>query len=96
MVKGYGYLDSTVEYQAALRELEDRYGNNEIIASSFVKGALKWPYVNPNDSKSLDELAIFLSECEDAIRSIDSMKILEYPDNMRKIVSKLLFYMHDK
>ena len=96
IVKGYGYLDSTVGYQAALRELEDRYGDNELIASSFIKKALKWPCVKPNDSKSLDELAIFLSECENAVRSIDSMKILEYPDNMRKIVSKLPLYMHDR
>ena len=46
--------------------------------------------------KSLDDFAIFLSECEQAVKDIDALKVLEYTDNFRKIVSKLPYQLHDK
>ena len=56
------HLDGTVGYQAALHELHERYGDPEIIASCFLKKALTWPAIKPNDAKSLDEFGIFLFE----------------------------------
>ena len=96
IVQSFSYLDTTIGYQSALRELEERYGDNEIIATAFINKALKWPQIKPNDAKSMDDLSVFLAECNNAVRSIDSMRILEYPDNLRKLVSKLPFYLHDR
>ena len=96
IVQSFSYLDTTIGYQSALRELEDRYGDNEIIATAFINKALNWPQIKPNDAKSMDDLSVFLAECNNAVRSIDSMRILEYPDNPRKLVSKLPFYLHDR
>lgn len=38
IVVSYVYLDAEQRYHAALKELEDRYGNTEYIASAFIKG----------------------------------------------------------
>jgi len=51
IVHSYSYLEGTVVYQSVLRELDERYGDNEIIASSFINKALNWPPVRPNDDK---------------------------------------------
>ena len=40
IVSGYGYLEASSGYYAALSELDKRYGSNEIIANAFVKKAL--------------------------------------------------------
>ena len=45
---------------------------------------------------SLDEFAIFLTECENAVRSIDAVKVFEYSENHKQLVRKLPYYMHDK
>jgi hypothetical protein len=96
IVLSFSHLDASNAYPAVLRELEDRYGDNDVIAASFVKKVLKWPINTDNDSKGLDEFAVFLCECENAVRCINSMRVLEYPDNMKQIVCKLPFHLHDR
>ncbi|XP_041354482.1 uncharacterized protein LOC121372257 [Gigantopelta aegis] len=96
VVKGYSYLDAEQGYPAALKELEERYGNEEKIAQAFVKRAMDWPDIKPDNAKALDDFGIFLAECENAVKCIESVKVLEYPDNMKKLVMKLPFFLHDK
>jgi hypothetical protein len=35
-----------------MKQLEDRYGDTEVIANAFVKKALEWPPLKPGDSKA--------------------------------------------
>jgi hypothetical protein len=37
-------------YKAAMKQLEDRYGDTEVIANAFIKKALEWPTLKPGDS----------------------------------------------
>ncbi len=48
-----------------------------------------------DDAKALDQYATFLNECENAVASINAVKVLEYSDNVRKLVAKLPFYLHE-
>ena len=96
IVTGYSYLDASVGYAAALRELERRYGDSEIIANAFISRALSWPVIKSDNVKGLDEFAIFLTECGNAIQSIEAVRLLEYSENLRKLVSKLPFHVHDR
>ena len=79
-----------------MKELEERYGDNERIANSYIQKALKWPPIKANETKSLDQYAIFLSECANSAQSINSVRVLEYPDNMRRIIGILPFHLHDR
>ncbi|XP_046551173.1 uncharacterized protein LOC124260894 [Haliotis rubra] len=96
IVKGCSYLDARRGYRAAWLELEDRYGNEEVVASALVKRALSWPHIRTDNPKSLDEYAIFLQECLNAVSTITAVKILEYPDNLRKLVMKLPYFYHER
>ncbi len=81
IVKSYSQLPSAaVAYQAILSEFEDRYGDTEVIANAYVRKVLDWPIVKANDTQSLDQFAIYMTECLHAAQSLDSMRILEYPD----------------
>ena len=79
-----------------MAELDERYGNPDVTVDAFVKKALSWPVISSNDSKALDEYGTFLSECENAVQSLDSVKVLEYSDNFKQIVCKLPYFMHDR
>lgn len=96
IISGYMYLDATKGFKAAFKELDERYGDPEIIAEAFVRKALAWPFIKAENPRELDSFGIFLSECEYAMQDLDSMKTLEYADNFRRIVSKLPFGLHDK
>ncbi|XP_063608232.1 uncharacterized protein LOC134782618 [Penaeus indicus] len=83
-------------YEAALKELEDCYGNNDVVAQAYIRKALDWPVIKGNDVKALDKFSLFLTRCKYDILSMDSVKILENPDNMRKLVMKLPYRMQEK
>ena len=96
IVRGLGPLGGAVAYPAALKQLEERYGNPEIIVDAFIKKALNWPDIKANNAKALDEYAIFLFECLNAVNSLGAMTILDYSENMKRLVNKLPYHLHDR
>lgn len=96
IVRSYCQLPVASEaYNAVLRELERRFGDEDVIASAYVKKVLEWPKIT-DVGTGLDPYAIFLTECGNAVQSIDAMKVLEYPENMKRIIAKLPLFLHDR
>ncbi|XP_046569484.1 uncharacterized protein LOC124277813 [Haliotis rubra] len=52
-VKGFGYLDAEVGYVAAMKELEERYGNEHTVVNAFGQRALDWPMIKADNPKGL-------------------------------------------
>jgi hypothetical protein len=96
IVSGLSYLDASVAYTAVLRELDERYGDPDVIVHEFIKRALNWPFIKGNNPKALDEYSIFLVECLNAVQSLEALKVLDYSENMRQLVAKLPLNLHDK
>ena len=49
-----------------------------------------------SDVKSLDEFAMLLTECLHCIGEIQGLGVLEYSSNMKAIVQKLPYQLHEK
>ena len=96
VVSGYSHMIGEYAFKGAMKQLEERYGSSDIIASAFIQKALDWPSIKSNDAKSLDEFSLFLVECENAAYSIDALKILEYSENIKRLMCKLPFHLHDR
>jgi hypothetical protein len=75
VVSGYTHMSGDTGYQAAMKQLEERYGDSEIIVTSLIKKALDWHTIK--DAKMFNRFSLFLMECQNASLSIDSMSILE-------------------
>ncbi|XP_033758237.1 uncharacterized protein LOC117340586 [Pecten maximus] len=95
VVSGFSHLNGDKAYKAAMSQLEDRYGDEEVIATAFIKKALDWPTIRPGDPKALDDFSLFLVECDNAVGT-ESNGVLDYSDNIKKLMLKLPFYLHDK
>ena len=99
VVNEFSYFDADVEYALALKEVDQRYGNNQhiqhILANIFVRRALDWPSIHHDCPKKLDEYAVFLSEGKGAIQTIEAVKVLQYTDTMKKL-SKLPYNLQEK
>ncbi|XP_077982843.1 uncharacterized protein LOC144437710 [Glandiceps talaboti] len=96
IILGYSHLNSDIGYSKAMEELKTRYGDPEVVAAAYIKKALNWPAIKSDDAKALDDYAVFLMECQYAVGTVDAGKVLEYADNIRQIVKKLPFWLHDK
>ncbi|CAC5385829.1 unnamed protein product [Mytilus coruscus] len=96
VVSGFSHLIGEHAYSAAIKQLEERYGDTEVIANAFIKRALEWPTIQAGDSRSLDDFSLFLIECENAAESMEAMRILEYSENIKRLMMKLPFYFHDR
>nr|XP_034339443.1 uncharacterized protein LOC105341007 [Crassostrea gigas] len=96
IVTGYSHLDAERGYLQALDELKDRYGDPDVVAHTYVKKALDWPAIKPDNSKALDSYAIFLTECQFAVNNVNSARVLEYSENMKLLIRKLPFYLQEK
>ena len=96
VVMGYSNLGSSAGYAAAMHELDERYGNEENIASAYVQKALNWPIIKISDVKALDEYSIFLRECLHAIEEVGALGVLEYQGNLKAMVERLPFKLHDR
>ena len=96
IVIGYSHLDSERGYNAALKEFRDRYGDTDVIAQSYIKKALDWPIIKTDDAKALDSFSIYLKECQFAIENVEAARMLEYSENVKLLVKKLPYYLHEK
>ena len=76
IVTGYSYLNSEKGYKAALRELELKYGDVDVIVNAFVKRAISWPTIKGDNAKALDDFAMFLAECENAVDDLQAVRVL--------------------
>ena len=60
-------IDSHKGYEAAIKELDDKYGDQDIIVNAFIAKALSWAPIKPDNPKELDRFTIFLTECQNAV-----------------------------
>ncbi|XP_052237805.1 uncharacterized protein LOC127849123 [Dreissena polymorpha] len=66
------YSPAETGYKAAFKEFEERYGDADVIAQTYIKKALDWSIIKADNPKSLDEFAIFLRECQFAVEDVDA------------------------
>lgn len=57
---------------------------------------MDWPIIKPDGAKALDTYGIFLKECQFAIQNVEAVRILEYSENLKQLVKKLPYYLHEK
>lgn len=72
------------------RELLDRHNEDEMtIATAYIKKAMEWPQIRPEDRKGLNVFALFLVGCCNTVNDVDYMYEMNNPTNMKSILSKL-------
>ncbi|VDI00949.1 Hypothetical predicted protein [Mytilus galloprovincialis] len=56
IVSGFSHLDAKKGYEAALEEFNDRYGDPDVIAHAYVKRALDWSVIKPDNAKAFFDI----------------------------------------
>jgi len=91
LVRSYSSLDAKSGFPAAMKRLENVYGNKDVIADAYIKKVFEWPAITKDDPKALREFSCFLTECMNAVETTNSSPFLASSENVR-LMKKLPHY----
>lgn len=83
-------------YQRAKSLIKENFGNKHRIATAYMDKILGWPVVKAEDVKTLQELALLLRGCCNAMTEIQYMEELNIPSNMRLVVRKWPYKLRER
>lgn len=89
LVASFLLLDSEDAYEKAKQMLAKRFGDPFVVASSCRSKAESWPAIHPNDGPGLRKFADFMVQCEQLMKNIGSLRVLDDNQENRKLASKL-------
>ncbi len=64
--------------------------------SDYMKKALEWPAVKPEDTKSLQAFAIFLRSCCNAMENMKYSHEINLSSNLKILVMKILYNLRER
>ncbi|XP_038069094.1 uncharacterized protein LOC119738319 [Patiria miniata] len=89
VVEGFFLLSEDDAYLKAKELLQQRFGDPFIVASAFRDKLDSWTKINSRDGTGLRRFADFLRQCEAAMQTIQSLKILNDERENRKLLTKI-------
>ncbi len=66
--------------------LKQYFGNDHAVSAAYMEKVLQWPMVKGEDVTALQDYAVFLQGCCNAMSEIQYLQELNMPANMRTVV----------
>lgn len=96
LVKSCEYMTPYRGYQKAKKLLKNNFGNEYKISCAYLEKALSWPQMKSEDSKVLQDYAMFLRSCCNTMEDLEYMDELNTVSSMRSIALKLPYKLREK
>lgn len=96
LVKSCQHMPPDRGYQRARMLLQERFGNEQKIATAYMEKALGWATLKSEDIKALQAFSLFLRICCNAMENISYMSEMNMPSNIRAIIMKLPYKLREK
>ena len=92
VVKGFLAMSSDSAYKEARKLLDHRFGNPVHVAEAYKSSLRKWPQISDGNSSGLQEFSDCLVRCEEAMKTMKSMRDLDSTQTFLQISAKLPSY----
>ena len=89
-------MDPRQGYMTARQLLKERFGDDHVIARSWVDKVVNGPPVKPNNPKSLQVLADEVRCCMETLRAMNKLYEVESQDRMVKIMGRLPLHLQTR
>lgn len=96
LVQSCAHFDAGIGYIKAKKLLRHEYGNEFIVADSYIKRLQNWPSIKNEDSSALEELSIYLLNCSHYMENMSQCNQLQSPQELMNIVKKLPYRMRER
>ncbi|XP_064632518.1 uncharacterized protein LOC135490878 [Lineus longissimus] len=92
-VEGFLYLNTETAYHDAKALLEKRYGDPFTVTNAFRNKLEAWNKIPPRDGAALRKFFDFLKQCLTAMKSINTLGVLNDERENKKVLAKLPDWM---
>lgn len=76
-------------YTEARKLLQREHGDPYKVSNAFMQKLSSWPVIKYDDGLALKRFSFFLTKCNNAMKTITHVTVLNHPPNMQSIVQKL-------
>lgn len=95
LVKSCIHMESSAGYTKAKQMLKEFFGDDFKIAEAYIKEALDWPTIKPEDGVSLQSFALFQTGCSNTMTDISYMEDLDNTANIKALANKLPYKLKE-
>lgn len=95
LVKSCIHMEPSVGYTKAKQMLKEFFGDDFKIAEAYIKEALDWQTIKPEDGTALQSFALFLTGCYNAMTDVNYMEDLDNTSNLRALANKLPYKLKE-
>ena len=96
LVKSCQFMDANRGYIKARQLLKEHFGNAYRISCAYIEKALAWPVIKLEEPRALQDFALFLRSCCNAMEQLQYMEELDTISNMRKIIFILPYKLRER
>ena len=96
LVKSCQFMDANRGYVKARQLLNEHFGNGYRISCAYIEKALAWPVIKLEEPRALQDFALFLRSCCNAMEQLQYMEELDTISNMRKIIFILPYKLRER
>lgn len=84
------------EFETAKALLKEHFGDETKITAAYMDNVHNWPVVKAENVSSLQNYALFLCGCNNAMADLQDMRELDMSANLKLVLSKLPFKLRDR
>nr|XP_054607751.1 uncharacterized protein LOC129167238 [Nothobranchius furzeri] len=96
LVRSCMHMPSQQGYQKAKGLLMEHFGNEHKIATAYMDKVICWPAIKTEEIQALQDFALFLRGCCNAMSDIHYMEELNLPSYMRQVILKWPYKLREK
>ena len=89
LVRSCMLMDADEGYEEAKRLLKRKYGKDYKITSAYMTKAANCRQIEANNGRAMNSYAVFLRSCSNTMKTLESMKEMDHPKNIKTLVEKL-------
>lgn len=95
LVKSCIHMEPSAGYAKPKQILKEFFGDDYLIAEAYIKEALDWPTIKPEDGAALQSFALFLTGCSNTMTDISYMEDLDNTANIKALANKLPYKLKE-
>ena len=96
LVRSCQHMAPEYGYSQAKLLLQQHFGNEFKIATTYIVKVLAWPTVKVEDVNTLQNYSLFLRSCCNVMEKLKYVRELDIPTNMRAVMSKLPYKLRER
>lgn len=96
IVDSCAHSSERIAYQQAKQKLFSEFDNEFKVSNTYLERLSNWPSMKNEDPAAMEELALFLSQCDNYVSHMSIRNPLQSPNEMLMVINKLPYKFRER